>query len=732
MSQTKTNYRMIDGSFISPLDFGATGDGAANDATALQNTFDNTTNDIIDLGGKTYAFTSPLTITQSNITIQNGTLKYTGTDNGFTELISVTGSVGSTTYTPSSDIKIGDTSVSFSSVSAFSADTYVVLEGTVEIYSAGFHSSVIKNSEIVRIRKVDSTNNKLILYYPVKGNYKSSEVDVKILTPIENTVFQNVTFEGLGVTEVDLGNNPISTVDTTTTFTVDVPQTGLNLAVNDFFTLEDVTSSTIGGLSNTNFEGKQFQITNVAEAGTTVLTAAAPSSFTSSESIGGGTVKIVAGGTEALALEVCVNTKIINCVFKKCRTSIDISKSFNTRIVNNIFESFAVNGYGIKIEQFTTDTLIEGNTFSGHFLVGVWCLTFETMPKGLIIDNNKFLATRSAAIDVGMIPEVIIRNNSIYSVPYSDFDLSDTTLRGIKSNAFKTICLNNTINGFNLQGIYWEPRYKVVNTSSELSAYSGGYNNTLYSSSNKGQTWAFPSCVISDNDIQGFVSGQTYVAKGIEIAPRSINAGVYGCIIKNNTIKDVDRGINLNSSAHSTPASISQEIKGLDIINNTIYSERANSAKGYGSCINFESTTTAANLGERSIISGNRLETISSGQSNTGQQVDPVVQFGSSSSSFANIKESIITNNLTLNGTYSIYTGSAANANVRFSLLFNNMFSNHSNITNPTYGYGPINATAKNNPIGAPSSTTTPAATAAIQNLADGIVNNFYSNQYNP
>ena len=47
MSQTKTNYRMIDGSFISPLDFGATGDGVANDATALQNTFDNTTNDII-------------------------------------------------------------------------------------------------------------------------------------------------------------------------------------------------------------------------------------------------------------------------------------------------------------------------------------------------------------------------------------------------------------------------------------------------------------------------------------------------------------------------------------------------------------------------------------------------------------------------------------------------------------------------------------------------------------
>ena len=190
MSQTKTNYRMIDGSFISPLDFGATGDGVANDATALQNTFDNTTNDIIDLGGKTYAFTSPLTITQSNITIQNGTLKYTGTDNGFTELISVTGSVGSTGYTPSSDIKIGDTSVSFSSVSAFSADTYVVLEGTVEIYSAGFHSSVIKNSEIVRIRKVDSTNNKLILYYPVKGNYKSSEVSVKILTPLKTLSFK--------------------------------------------------------------------------------------------------------------------------------------------------------------------------------------------------------------------------------------------------------------------------------------------------------------------------------------------------------------------------------------------------------------------------------------------------------------------------------------------------------------------------------------------------------------
>ena len=67
---------MMDIGVITPLDFGAVGDGVTDDTTALTNTFANTTHKIIDLGGKTYGFTAALNITQDNITLRNGTLKY--------------------------------------------------------------------------------------------------------------------------------------------------------------------------------------------------------------------------------------------------------------------------------------------------------------------------------------------------------------------------------------------------------------------------------------------------------------------------------------------------------------------------------------------------------------------------------------------------------------------------------------------------------------------------------
>ena len=82
MSQTKTNLRMIDIGTITPLDFGANGDGTSNDAATLQLALDSTSNSVLDLAGKTYAFESALTITRSNLTIKNGTLKFTGTNAG--------------------------------------------------------------------------------------------------------------------------------------------------------------------------------------------------------------------------------------------------------------------------------------------------------------------------------------------------------------------------------------------------------------------------------------------------------------------------------------------------------------------------------------------------------------------------------------------------------------------------------------------------------------------------
>ena len=78
-------------------------------------------------------------------------------------------------------------------------------------------------------------------------------------------------------------------------------------------------------------------------------------------------------------------------------------------------------------------------------------------------------------------------------------------------------------------GVYWEPRYKAINTASTQSAYSGGHNNNVYSDVAAGQTWSYPSAVIANNRLKGRAGDTSLSSKGIEIVPKTINFGIWGC-----------------------------------------------------------------------------------------------------------------------------------------------------------------------------------------------------------
>ena len=65
MSLTKVHSRMIDGSPTSVRDFGAVGDGVADDTTAIQNAIN--ASDAVFLPEGTYKVTGTLTSSSSNI-----------------------------------------------------------------------------------------------------------------------------------------------------------------------------------------------------------------------------------------------------------------------------------------------------------------------------------------------------------------------------------------------------------------------------------------------------------------------------------------------------------------------------------------------------------------------------------------------------------------------------------------------------------------------------------------
>ena len=115
MSLTKVSHSMISGAFTSPLDFGAVGNGTANDTTALQLALNSGI--VIDGGGLTYATTSQLTMvagtTLQNITIQMADTNYAGlvyANNCVLNNVTVFGTSRVNQY-PSSQIGISDSTI---------------------------------------------------------------------------------------------------------------------------------------------------------------------------------------------------------------------------------------------------------------------------------------------------------------------------------------------------------------------------------------------------------------------------------------------------------------------------------------------------------------------------------------------------------------------------------------------------------------------------------------------
>ena len=139
---------MIKGAPVNVLDFGA--DGITDDTTAIQAAINSGAKTITG-SGLTYKLSGTLTISSSNITLQDMVLDTSGTS-GVIEFITVEGTQGSNvsltanSLTGSNTITVGDTS-------SFVADDYAYISSN-EVWSA---TQTVLLGQIVKIKSKTNT-----------------------------------------------------------------------------------------------------------------------------------------------------------------------------------------------------------------------------------------------------------------------------------------------------------------------------------------------------------------------------------------------------------------------------------------------------------------------------------------------------------------------------------------------------------------------------------------------
>lgn len=176
-----------------PLDYGAIGDGVADESTEVQQAIDGATS-VVDLLGKTFRCDSTITLA-SGITLRNGTLDFTNcADNSY---IDIKGSIAAGENAIDVDVAVGDVDVDVLSVSGYSVGDWIQLED-----GSHGHGSTAELGEKFQIRGITLTV--LRLDRPVVFPYTAATGAVRLITPVENvtlsdlTILANTTASGTG------------------------------------------------------------------------------------------------------------------------------------------------------------------------------------------------------------------------------------------------------------------------------------------------------------------------------------------------------------------------------------------------------------------------------------------------------------------------------------------------------------------------------------------------------
>jgi hypothetical protein len=171
-----------------PLDYGAVGDGVADESSEVQDAIDNATG-VVDLLGKTFRCDSTLDFSSvSDLIFRNGILDFSNA--GSVGFLSLTGSLGSS-LTVSSDITAGDTTFDLDSVTGLTAGDWLYCTST-----AKYHASGVATTETMQIKSISGST--ITPFGPVYHSFATADgAYCKEMNSVDNIKFEDLTVLGV-------------------------------------------------------------------------------------------------------------------------------------------------------------------------------------------------------------------------------------------------------------------------------------------------------------------------------------------------------------------------------------------------------------------------------------------------------------------------------------------------------------------------------------------------------
>ena len=588
MATTKANLRMMDIGIISPLDFGAAGDGTTDDTVALNKALQQTDFGVVDLGGKTYKTTTTLNITRSDLVVQNGTIHYQGTDLDDDFLLQIIGTPGSTSHTITVDSKIGSNTVTLGSgeAASYSVGDWVQFIGGGSVGSY----SIQQLGENFKVTRVNTTDDTLVFHKSFKYNVRASDNNTikKYSEILENITLDNITFIGQGLSHRTLGTNAISSDGSTGTITV-TESSAHGMSSGDVAYIADATA--FDTFSADALDGGY--IITVVDSTTWTYTHPTVVSGTSLNG-GGANIKVESGRNTAFHTYFTNNIKVINCTIKDCPGGFSYNFwTSNLMLNNNIVEDPSFQDkYCIKIYGCSNIKIQHNNLYNTG--TGIYIDGGRSSVDVLISDN---IIDAACVIGIQIDPGVFnitIKNNTLNC--RRRWDTTSPVHYNIYAVCPQIQILNNVCTGANYCGIRWLPGVRLgeIIGDSEDEASIG----------NSAFPWV--TALISGNTVTGTTGQGEKATVGIWIHSLLYGPGhIHGMRITDNLIYGFKRSMSL-SVGNSASNESSPGLKETIIANNVcIANPNTVGTKSTGIWTYSADTGSSAMTCKRTIISNN-------------------------------------------------------------------------------------------------------------------------------